>query len=119
MTRFTLFEHWFLILSGYFLRILYVWFNNRPPKLITRDVFKSKYTEIQQFHLEKFKKLINEKLKSAITKGQTFPIYVDYNQQILSEESTNKLRDYVMFTLKFGDFEIDQKGCIDRLILKG
>lgn len=119
MTWFTIFENWLLILSGYFLRIFYVWFSNRTPKLITRDVFKSKYSEIQKFHLEKFKKKINKSLKSAIENGFDFPIVIDYSPKILSEEYTNKLKHYIMFTLNFGNFEIDQTNCINRLILKG
>lgn len=106
-------------MGGYLLRIFYVWYGNRFPKLITKKIFKSKYNQIQQFHLENFKKKINEDLKSAIKNGYVFPIYIDYSPKILSEEYINKLKDYIMFTLDFGYFEIDQTDCIHKLILKG
>ena len=67
-----------------------------------------------------FKKVINNELKKYIKLGKQFPIYVNY-EKILSNYSLDLLRDYIKNSLKFEDFELEQKDewVVCQLILRG
>lgn len=89
-------------------------------KIITKNDIINNYYDSQEFHLKEFKKAINNELKRYIKSGHRFPIYVNY-EKVLSEDSLDVMRSYIKNTLKFEDFELQQRDewVVCQLILKG
>ena len=77
-------------------------------KTITKNDIVDNYYNFQLFHLKEFKKAINNELKKCINEGHRFPIHVTY-EKILSKDSLDILREYIKTTLKFENFELEQK----------
>jgi hypothetical protein len=89
-------------------------------KIITRYDIVNNYFYAQEIHRINFKQVINNELKKYIKTGKKFPIYVTY-EKVFSEDSLDVLRSYISNTLKFEDFELEQKDqwVVCQLILKG
>lgn len=89
-------------------------------KIITKNDIVDNYYNFQLFHLKEFKKAINNELKRYIKSGHRFPIYVNY-EKVLSEDLLDVMRYYVKNTLKFEDFELQQRDewVVCQLTLKG
>lgn len=89
-------------------------------KTFTKNDIVDNYYNSQLFHLKEFKKVINNDLKKYIKAGKSFPIYVTY-EKVLSKDSLDVMYDYVKNTLKFEDFELEQKDewVVCQLILRG